>query len=92
MSARKIMVSVTEVSGDLHAANLVQAIKKIDPGIEFVGIGGEKMEQAGVEIRAKTVHMGTVGIIEGVKYYFSFLKIESKIKKILKEEHPDLVI
>ncbi len=92
MSAQKIMVSVTEVSGDLHAANLVQAIKKIDPGIEFVGIGGEKMEQAGVEIRAKTVHMGTVGIIEGVKYYFSFLKIESKIKRILKEEHPDLVI
>jgi len=92
VSARKIMVSVTEVSGDLHAANLVQAIKKIDPGIEFVGIGGEKMEQAGVEIRAKTVHMGTVGIIEGVKYYFSFLKIESKIKRILKEEHPDLVI
>ena len=43
MSNRKIMVSVTEVSGDLHAANLVQAIKKIDPGIEFVGIGGEKM-------------------------------------------------
>jgi len=38
------------------------------------------------------VHMGTVGIIEGVKYYFSFLKIESKIKRILKEEHPDLVI
>jgi len=92
MSNRKIMVSVTEVSGDLHAANLVQAVKKIDPRVEFVGIGGEKMERAGVQIRAKTVHMGTVGVIEGVKYYSSFLKIKSKVKRILKEERPDLVI
>ena len=92
MLNRKIMVSVTEVSGDLHAANLVQAVKKIDPRVEFVGIGGEKMERAGVEIRAKTVHMGTVGVIEGVKYYFSFLKIASKVKRLLKEERPDLVI
>ncbi len=92
MLNRKIMVSVTEVSGDLHAANLVQAVKKIDPRVEFVGIGGEKMERAGVEIRAKTVHMGTVGVIEGVKYYSSFLKIASKVKRLLKEERPDLVI
>jgi len=92
MSQKKIMICAGEVSGDLHAANLVRAVKKLDSNIEFMGIGGEKMEEAGVEIRDKTVHMGTVGIMEGVKYYPSFWKIKTKLSKTLKEEHPDLVI
>jgi len=92
VSRRKIMICAGEVSGDLHAANLVQAVKKLDSDIKFLGIGGEKMEEAGVEIRDKTVHMGTVGVMEGVKYYPSFCKIKTRLSKTLKEKRPDLVI
>lgn len=92
MSRKRILLTAAEVSGDLHAANLVRAIKKIDTGIEFVGIGGEKMRQAGVEVRATTAHMGAVGIWEGLKYYPSFLRIEKRIKRMLREEPPDLLV
>ena len=92
MSRKRILLTVAEVSGDLHAANLVRAIKKIDTDIEFVGIGGEKMRQAGVDVRATTVHMGAVGIWEGLKYYPSFLRIEKGIKRMLREEPPDLLV
>lgn len=92
MFQKKIMICAGEVSGDLHAANLVQAVKKLDTNIKFFGIGGEKMKEAGVEIRDKTIHMGTVGVIEGVKYYPSFWRIKTKLSKTLEEEHPDLVI
>jgi len=86
------MICAGEVSGDLHAANLVQAVKKLAPDTEFFGIGGEKMKEAGVKIRDRTVHMGTVGVIEGAKYYPSFWKIKTRLSKALEEEHPDLVI
>ena len=92
MSRRRILLTAAEVSGDFHAANLVRAIKKIDTDIEFVGIGGEKMRQAGVDVRATTVHMGTVGIWEGLKYYPSFLRIEKEIKRMLRDEPPDLLV
>jgi len=92
LSRKRILLTAAEVSGDLHAANLVGAIKRIDTDIEFVGIGGEKMRQAGVDVRATTVHMGTVGIWEGLKYYPSFLRIEKQIKKMLREEPPDLLV
>ncbi len=88
----KIMVSATEVSGDIHAANLVRAIRRLCPSTNFIGIGGEKMREAGVDVRAFTVHMGTIGLLEGIKYYPSFLKIKSMAEKILREEHPDLVV
>ncbi|RLE08080.1 hypothetical protein DRZ78_01820 [Candidatus Aerophobetes bacterium] len=92
VSRLKIMLSATEVSGDIHAANLVRAIRKLCPSTNFIGIGGEKMREAGVDVRAFTVHMGTIGLLEGIKYYPSFLKIKSMAEKILREEHPDLVV
>lgn len=92
MSRRRILLTVAEVSGDFHAANLVGAIKRIDADVEFVGIGGERMRQAGVDVRAITVHMGAVGIWEGLKYYPSFFRIEKKIKRMLQEEPPDLLV
>jgi len=92
VSKRKVMICAGEVSGDLHAAHLVRAVRKLDAAIDFFGIGGEKMEEAGVEITDKTVHMGAVGIMEGVEYYPSFWKIKARLSKALKEERPDLVI
>jgi len=92
MSELKIMLSATEVSGDLHAANLVKAVRRIYPATSFIGIGGEKMRKAGVKVKAFTVHMGTIGLLEGVKYYPSFLRIMSMVEETLKEEHPDLVV
>lgn len=92
VSQKRIMICAGEVSGDLHAANLVQAVKKLAPDTEFFGIGGEKMKEAGVKIRDRTVHMGTVGVIEGVKYYPSFWQIKTRLSKALEEEHPDLLV
>ncbi|MEA1964965.1 MAG: lipid-A-disaccharide synthase [Candidatus Aerophobetes bacterium] len=92
MPELKILISATEVSGDIHAANLVKAIKRINPYVKFVGIGGERMQRAGVDVRSFTVHLGTIGLLEGVKYYPSFLKIRSMMKKILSKERPSLLI
>ena len=92
MSELKIVISATEVSGDIHAANLVKAIKRINPQTKFIGIGGERMQKAGVDVRSITVHMGTIGLFEGIKYYPSFLKIRSMMKNILLKERPHLLI
>lgn len=92
MSELRILISAAEVSGDVHAANLVKAIKRINPHTRFVGIGGERMQKAGVDVRSITVHMGTIGLLEGVKYYPSFLKIRSMMKKILLQERPHVLI
>ena len=89
---QKIMLSATEVSGDLHGANLVKAIRKLYPATSFIGIGGERMKKAGVEVREFTTHMGTIGLLEGLKYYPSFLKVRLKVEKILKEENPNLLV
>ena len=46
----KIMFSAGEASGDLHGANLARALKQLAPDIELLGMGGERMKDAGVDI------------------------------------------
>ena len=43
----KILISAGEVSGDLHAAAVTAAIKKIDPTVEVFGMGGDALRDAG---------------------------------------------
>ncbi len=46
----KCFILAGEKSGDLHAGNLVKALKVKDAKISFKGWGGSEMENAGVEI------------------------------------------
>ena len=43
----RIFISAGEPSGDLHAANLIQALRARMPDAEFVGFGGPRMERPG---------------------------------------------
>lgn len=92
MSRFQVFISAGEASGDLHAANLVRAVRKVSSEVRFIGLGGDKMKEAGVDLRAQTVHMGTVGFLEGIKFYPAFFNLLSMVKRILRKERPDLAV
>jgi len=46
----RIFLSAGETSGDLHASNLIRAIRKSRPGSEFAALGGNAMEAAGARL------------------------------------------
>ena len=52
MTSRKILIIAGENSSDLHASNLVKAVREIDKDISFLGLGGSQMENAGVDLIA----------------------------------------
>lgn len=50
-----------EASGDLHAANLIRAIRKLDPEASFAFVGGENMQkEAGIP---PVVHYGEIAVM-----------------------------
>lgn len=57
-----------EDSGDLHGSALIEELKMIDPEIEIVGIGGERMKAAGMTIYYHTKEMAFLGFAEVVKH------------------------
>lgn len=92
MKKKRIMIVAGEASGDLHAANLVNALKKIDPRIEIFGLGGKKMKEAGVEIVYDIVELAVIGFAEVMKHLGTFKKIFKKLLELLETKRPDAVI
>jgi len=88
----KIMMSAGEVSGDIHGARLVEEIKKIDPTIQFLGMGHSRMAEAGVDIKADLSVVSTIGFIEPLRYLPQIVMTYFKMKKLLKTERPDVLI
>lgn len=59
--AKRVFITAAEVSGDQHAAELARSLKELVPAIEIEGIGGAKMEAAGVKVHHETVGRAAMG-------------------------------
>jgi lipid-A-disaccharide synthase len=92
MKPKKILMVAGEASGDLHGAHLVEALHRIDPEIQFLGVGGEKLVRAGMKILFSSHSLSVVGIIEVLPKIRVILKALRVIKQSLENEKPDLVI
>jgi len=91
-SAHHVMIVAGEVSGDSHAATLVSALKKLDPSLTFSGLGGPKMEKAGVAIDEDFTKFAVVGFIEVIKHYKEFKRCFDLFLKNVAARKPAAVI
>jgi len=80
------MIVAGEASGDLHGANLVKALRHLSPDLEIVGIGGEKMKAAGVEILFDISQMAIVGFTEVLSQFKKLRRIFLKTCRVIKTE------
>lgn len=89
----KYFLSAGEASGDLHAAQLVAAIKRLDSGARFSFLGGDLMaEAAGVAPLIHYRDMAFMGFCEVVRHLPKVLSNLREAKKAIGDNHPDAVI
>lgn len=81
-----------EKSGDLHASNLVNALKKEYPTAIFRGFGGDLMESKGVRLAKHYRETAFMGFFEVVQNLGTIRKLLSFCKKDILEYEPDAVI
>jgi lipid-A-disaccharide synthase len=89
---KTIMIVAGEASGDMHGASLVREMLKIDPALNFYGIGGNKLQEAGVKLLANASIMAVVGLTEVISKFSTLFRIIRQVKKSLDEMKPELVI
>jgi lipid-A-disaccharide synthase len=92
MKSKKILMVAGEVSGDLHGALLMDAILRIDPEVQFFGVGGERLEKMGMRLLYHSRSLSVVGITEVLLKIKSIMKALRGLKQSLDQERPDLVI
>ena len=87
-----ILLSAGDLSGEAHAAALVEALRKRLPGTRFVGLGGEKMRAAGVEIVVDQRELAVGGIVELIPELGRIARAWRRLTRALAEIRPDLVV
>jgi len=92
MKSKKILLVAGEVSGDLHGSHLVEALQRIEPEIQFFGVGGEGLERRGMKLLYPAHSLSVVGITEVFVKLRTVLKALRGLKGSLEREKPDLII
>ena len=89
----KILIVAGEVSGDMHAAALIEALRaRSERPLECFGVGGDLMREAGVELLYHTDQTAVMGIVEVLKH-LSFLRgMMRELERVMDERRPDVVL
>ncbi len=92
MKPRFVLIVAGEASADLHGSNLVREMKRLDPRLTFKGVGGQNMEREGVRILVPSSAMAVVGLTEVLPRLRLITRTYFGLKRVLEEQHPDLLI
>jgi lipid-A-disaccharide synthase len=89
---QKIMIIAGEASGDIHGAHLVKAIRALNPWLDFFGIGGNALREAGVRVRVDNSQIAVVGVSEAFLKLRILLSALRVAKEDLRRIRPALLI
>ena len=77
----KLLISAGEASSDLYGAQLIEALRRRDPSLTFMGVGGAHMRAAGCEIVVEARHLAVVGMTEILSH---LPKIYAEFRKLIR--------
>ncbi|MBX2967622.1 MAG: lipid-A-disaccharide synthase [Cyclobacteriaceae bacterium] len=83
---------VGERSGDLHAGNLIAALKKRCPDVVCTGFGGEQMQKAGMEVTTHYRELAFMGFAEVLSNLGTISKKIRQCKQEIERVKPDAIV
>ncbi|NOT21086.1 MAG: lipid-A-disaccharide synthase [Sideroxydans sp.] len=89
---KTIAMVAGEASGDMLGSLLMIAIKAAQPNVRFIGIGGPKMQSAGMQVLFPMEKLAVRGYVEVLRHYREIVGIRSQLREQLIAQPPDLFI
>ncbi|MDD5180427.1 MAG: lipid-A-disaccharide synthase [Gallionellaceae bacterium] len=89
---KTIAMVAGEASGDLLGSHLMEALKQAAPGVRFIGIGGPKMQAAGMQVLFPMEKLAVRGYVEVLRHYREIVGIRRKLRAQFIAHPPDLFI
>ena len=91
-SSARIMIVAGEASGDLHGASLARAILQMVPTVDLVGVGGDNMQRAGVELIHHINRLAVMGITEVLGHLGEVRATLDSLTTVARERDVDAVV
>jgi lipid-A-disaccharide synthase len=88
----KIFLSAGEASGEHYGTLLIPAIRRLEPGAEFFGLGGRRMEALGFRRIVRAEDVAVMGITEVIRHMPKIYSEYRRLKASIRTEKPDAAI
>ena len=80
---RKVLFVAGEASGDLHAAGVASALRRVRPDLDLAAVGGPRLAEQGVELIHRDNQLGVMGFLEVLKHVPRHFLLLRNIRKML---------
>lgn len=88
-----VMLVAAEASGDDRGAALARALKRrLGDGVRFVGVGGARMAEEGVESPFDIAQISILGLLEGLFAYRRIMARVADTAALAAREKPDVAV
>jgi len=89
---KHIMIIAGEPSGDLHGSALLKKIKQTDPCVRFTGIGGDMMQNVGMDLFFHINKLSVMGVTEVISRIKIIKKAFDTFRTMVIKDRPSLII
>ena len=89
---RRVMILAGEASGDAHGARVAAEMRRRWPRVEMTGLGGERLEAAGVRLLRRLDELAVMGFAEVAAKLRFFRRLEREVRRLLSAGRFDVVI
>ena len=86
--SKKLFVLAGEVSGDMHAAEVIAELLVASPELKVFGIGGQKLQALGAELLYDTAQMSIMGFVDVFKHSLFLRRVFRDLKEAVRREKP----
>ncbi len=88
-----VMLVAAEASGDSRGAELMRALKKrLGAKVRFIGVGGARMAEEGIDSPFDIAELSILGLWEGVRAYGRVKKRVAETAAMARVDRPDIAI
>ena len=81
-----------EASGDLLGSQLIGALRELLPQLDFIGIGGPRMQSAGMKVLFPLEKLAVRGYLEVARHFVEILGIRRRLRRRFIADPPDVFI
>jgi lipid-A-disaccharide synthase len=89
---KEIMLVVGEASGDIHGAQLVEALLRRDPTLKIFGVAGERLQKTRFDALYSVSKLTGMGLVELAGNFNNIWKALTLLRRTLRQRRPSLLV
>lgn len=92
MSSRRVLIVAGEVSGDIHAGNMLTELRGLVPEVDSFGVGGDRLAAAGLTLVARTEQLAHMGLVEVLRELPRIRRLMDHLVREARQRRPAVAV